>query len=108
MRATKVACISLTESSILMPQPSLRISTPNSLAEAAEPYSLAMATVISKGRAWSLYQGRAGSLKLCTSEIGMSSSWSTVALTGRAMSRERVELKTPVRSVVRSKVAGEG
>jgi hypothetical protein len=86
-----------------MPQPSLRISTPNSLAEAAEPYSLAMATVISKGRAWSEYQGRAGSLKLCTEEMGMSSIWSMVALTGSETLRDRVELKTPVWSVVRLK-----
>jgi hypothetical protein len=77
----------LTESSIDMPQPSLRISTPKSLAEAAAPYSLAATTVISKGRAWSEYQGRAGSLKLCTSDSGMLSIWSTVALTGRATSR---------------------
>ena len=82
MQATKVACISLTESSILMPQPSFRISTPNSLPLAAAPYSLAMATVISKGRAWSEYQGRAGSLKLCTCEMGISSIWSTVAFAG--------------------------
>ena len=58
LQATKVACISLTESSIDMPQPSFRISTPNSLALAAAPYSLAAATVISKRRAWSEYQGR--------------------------------------------------
>ena len=70
-RATKVACISSTESSTDDPKPSFRISTPNSFAEAAAPYSLAAATVMSKGRAWSEYQGRAGSLKPWTSESGM-------------------------------------
>ena len=94
-RATKVACISSTESSTEDPKPSLRISTPKSFAEAAAPYSLAAATVMSKGRAWSEYQGRAGSLKPWTSESGMLSSSSTVALTGTAISRVRVELKTP-------------
>jgi len=48
--ATKVACCSMTVSSMEVPKPSLRISTPNSLAEAAAPYSLAAAMVISKGR----------------------------------------------------------
>ena len=51
----------MTVSSIEVPKPSLRISTPKSLAEAAAPYSLAPAMVMSKGRIWSLYQGRAGS-----------------------------------------------
>ena len=51
-----------TESSTEEPKPSFRISTPNSLPEAAAPYSLAAAMVMSKGRAWSEYQGRAGSL----------------------------------------------
>lgn len=48
--ATKVACCSMTVSSMEVPKPSLRISTPNSLAEAAAPYSLAPAMVMSKGR----------------------------------------------------------
>ena len=38
----------------------------------------------------------AGSLKPWTSDSGISSSWSVVALTGTATSRVRVELKTPV------------
>ena len=38
-------CISSTVSSIELPNPSFRISTPNSLAEAAAPYSLAPAGV---------------------------------------------------------------
>jgi hypothetical protein len=38
-RATKVACCSSTLSSIEVPNPSFRISTPNSFAEAAAPYS---------------------------------------------------------------------
>ena len=102
-RATKVACCSRTESSTEMPKPSLRISTPNSLAEAAAPYSLAAAMVMSKGRTWSVYQGSAGSLKPWTSESGMSSSSSVGALTGTGTSRVRVELKAPVWSVVRLK-----
>jgi hypothetical protein len=57
---------------------------------------LAAARVMSKGRTWSEYQGRATSLKPCTSDRGIWSSWSTVALTGRAISRVRVELKTLV------------
>jgi hypothetical protein len=75
-RATKVACCSSTESSTEAPKPSFRISTPNSLALAAAPYSLAQATLMSKGRTWSAYQGRAGSLKPWTSDSGMLSSWS--------------------------------
>jgi len=58
--ATNVACCSMTVSSMEVPKPSLRISTPNSLAEAPAPYSLAQAMVISKGRIWSVNQGRAG------------------------------------------------
>jgi hypothetical protein len=50
-RATNVPCCSMTVSSIEVPKPSLRISTPKSLALAAAPYSLAQARVISKGRA---------------------------------------------------------
>jgi hypothetical protein len=46
----KVACCSSTESSTEVPKPSLRISTPKILAEAAAPYSLAPAMVMSKGR----------------------------------------------------------
>jgi hypothetical protein len=56
--AMKVACCSMTVSSMEVPKPSLRISTPNSLAEAAAPYSLAQAMVMSKGRIWSVNQGR--------------------------------------------------
>jgi hypothetical protein len=48
--ATNVACCSMTVSSMEVPKPSLRISTPNSLALAAAPYSLAAAMVMSKGR----------------------------------------------------------
>ena len=59
--ATNVACCSMTVSSMEAPKPSLRISTPKSLAEAAAPYSLAAAMVMSKGRIWSANQGRAGS-----------------------------------------------
>ncbi len=62
-RATKVACCSSTESSIEEPKPSFRISTPKILQLAAAPYSLAAARVMSKGRTWSEYQGRATSLK---------------------------------------------
>ncbi len=40
----------MTVSSMEVPKPSLRISTPNSLALAAAPYSLAPAMVMSKGR----------------------------------------------------------
>jgi len=58
--ATKVACCSMTVSSMEVPKPSLRISTPNSLALAPAPYSLAQAMVMSKGRIWSVNQGRAG------------------------------------------------
>ena len=39
-RATKVACISVTASSIDTPDPSFRISTPNILAAHIAPYSL--------------------------------------------------------------------
>jgi hypothetical protein len=45
-----VACRSSTESSTAVPKPSFRISTPEGLAEAAAPYSLAAAMVMSKGR----------------------------------------------------------
>ncbi len=48
-RATNVACISLTASSMEMPQPSLRISTPKILAAHMAPYSLAPESVMSKG-----------------------------------------------------------
>ncbi len=91
-RATKVACCSSTVSSIEVPKPSFRISHMKILALAAAPYSLAQAMVMSKGMTWSLYQGRATSLKPWTSDRGMESRSATVALTGRAMSRERVEL----------------
>jgi hypothetical protein len=56
-RATKVACISVTASSIDTPEPSFRISTPKILAAAIAPYSLAPARVTLKGRTWSEYQG---------------------------------------------------
>lgn len=102
-RATKVACCSSTLSSTEVPKPSFRISTPNSLAEAAAPYSLAAAMVMSKGRTWSAYQGRATSLKPSTWESGMLSRSSVVPLTGTGTSRVREELKAPVASVVRSK-----
>jgi hypothetical protein len=46
---------------------------------------LAAARVMSKGRTWSVYQGRATSLKLCTSERGMFERSSTVALMGTAL-----------------------
>jgi hypothetical protein len=91
-RATKVACISSTESSTEVPKPSFRISTPNNFAEAAAPYSLAAAMVMSKGRIWSVYQGWAISLKPCTSDKGIESSCSVMALMGTATSRVRVEL----------------
>src|ERR1035438_10359982 len=61
-RATKVACISVTASSMEMPIPSLRISTPKILAAHIAPYSLAPLSVTSKGRIWSEYQGVASSL----------------------------------------------
>ena len=48
-RATKVACISVTASSIEMPMPSLRISRPKSLAAHMAPYSFAPESVTSKG-----------------------------------------------------------
>ncbi len=72
-RATKVACCSSTVSSIEVPKPSFRISHMKILALAAAPYSLAQAMVMSKGMTWSLYQGRATSLKPWTSERGMES-----------------------------------
>ena len=89
------------QSSTEVPKPSFRISTPNSLAEAAAPYSLAAAMVMSKGRHWSPYQGRAGSLKPWTVDSGMLSRSSEVAFTGRGTSRVIEELKAPVWSVVR-------
>ena len=49
-RATNVACISVTASSIETPEPSLRISTPKILAAHIAPYSLAPARVMSNGR----------------------------------------------------------
>ena len=78
----KVACCSSTESSTEVPKPSFRISTPYSLAEAAAPYSLAAAMVISKGRHWSAYQGRAVCLKPWTLASGVSSVVLTRPLTG--------------------------
>ena len=57
-RATKLACISVTASSIDTPEPSLRISTPVIFMAQAAPCSLVPARVMSKGRIWSEYQGR--------------------------------------------------
>ena len=52
IRATKLAWVSVTVSSIETPVPSFRISTPKILAPAMAPYSLAAASVMSKGRIW--------------------------------------------------------
>src|SRR6267142_2545676 len=68
LRKVKVACISLTASSIEMPDPSLRISTPKILDAAWAPYPLEPARVMSKGRIWSEYQGVASSLSPPTSD----------------------------------------
>ena len=61
-RATKVACISLTASSIEMPQPSLRISMPKMRAAHMAPISFAPESVMSNGSTWSEYQGVASCL----------------------------------------------
>ncbi len=52
-RATNVACISVTASSIETPEPSFRISTPKIFAQAIAPYSFAPARVTSNGSTWS-------------------------------------------------------
>ena len=67
LRKANVACTSLTASSIEMPDPSLRISTPKILDAAWAPYSLEPARVMSKARIWSEYQGVASSFKPPTS-----------------------------------------
>src|SRR5665213_986067 len=61
-RATNVADISVTASSMEMPDPSLSSSTPKILAAHIAPYSFAPVSVMSKGRIWSEYQGVASSL----------------------------------------------
>ena len=60
---------------------------PEQLGRGSGAYSLAAAMVTSKGRIWSEYQGRAGSLKPWTSDKGRLSRSSTVALTGMATSQ---------------------
>ena len=75
-RATKVADDSVTASSMLMPEPSFRISTPKILAEVMAPYSLAADSVMSKGSTWSEYQGVASSFRPPTSESDSWSIWS--------------------------------
>jgi hypothetical protein len=90
----RVACISLTASSIEEPQPSLRISTPKILAAAMAPYSLAPAMVTSKGRIWSEYQGLASSLRPPTSETVRLSSASMVEPTDGPIVRTRLEVNT--------------
>jgi len=57
-----VDCISVTASSIETPEPSFRISTPKIFIVVAAPYSLVPASVTSKGRIWSVYQGWARAL----------------------------------------------
>jgi hypothetical protein len=67
LRATKLAWVSDAESSIEIPLPPLRISTPKIFIAVAAPSSVVPARVMSKGRIWSLNQGCARSLKPETS-----------------------------------------
>jgi len=92
-RATKVACISWTASSIDTPEPSFRISTPKIFIVVAAPCSLVPQRVMSKGRIWSEYQGLACSLKPETRVFWIPESSSMVAPAGRPMSRTSWLLK---------------
>ncbi len=97
LRKANVACISLTASSIEMPDPSLRISTPKILDAAWAPYSLEPARVMSKGRIWSEYQGVASSCRPPTSDNVRLSISSMVAPTEGPIERmiELVKMARP-------------
>src|ERR1035441_8694383 len=85
-RATKVACISLTASSIEIPKPSLRISRPKILAAHMAPYSLAPLSVTSNGSTWSLYHGVA-SWAFWPAAVREVSNWLMVAPADRPLER---------------------